>query len=153
MFNHFFCLKDNKIRHGPHMNRQKRYCDLLRFCEDIRWQKLKIECPHNFSSGTDVFNYCYWITHQSSFKICEKPSKFSKSVCVVKDYANTVSAQSKTTPTSCPRSQRLFQHVSTQSTTTRHALFENIKLYFLLLFGQFFTCYKVKLFPVCQRSH
>ena len=96
MFNHFFCLKDNKIRHGPHMNRQKRYRDLLRFCEDIRWQNLKIECPHNFSSGTDVFNYCYWITHQSSFKICEKPSKFSKSVCVVKDYANIMSAKSTT---------------------------------------------------------
>ena len=94
----------------------------------------------NFSFDTDVFiflNYCYWVCKYTqenlfspdcSFKICEKPSKFSKSVClvlsvsaylltkclhsswlrwhslrVVVDHANTVSAWS----TLCPRSRRL----------------------------------------------
>ena len=53
------------------------------------------------------FNYSYRMCKDTqihflpdcSFKICEKPSKFSKSVRLVIDYANTVSTQLLTTQT------------------------------------------------------
>ena len=48
----------------------------------------------------------YLFSPDCSFEICEKPSKFSKSVQVV----FAVSALSLTAPTPCPRSQRLRQH-------------------------------------------
>ena len=43
IFDHFFFAK--KIRPGPHMNRQKRFCNLFRFRENIRSQSSKIACP------------------------------------------------------------------------------------------------------------
>ena len=68
------------------------------------------------------------------------------------------------TPTSCPHSHWLFQHMSPYSTTLParcqrsqqlqgNAIFENIKLHFCYFFRKFFTFFKVKLFPACQCSH
>ena len=51
-------------------------------------------------------------------------------VRLVNNYTDTVSAWSTTTLTTCPRSQRLRW----QGVIRRHAVFENIKLNFVLLF-------------------
>ena len=69
---------------------------------------------------TDIFiflNYCYWVCKNPfSFKICEKPSKYPRSlICVrvVTDFEifeNCVSAWSTTTTTPCRSSQRLPGH-------------------------------------------
>ena len=93
----------------PHMNRLKRFRKLFSFRKDIWSQRSKISkirCPcsqqlheqQNFSLDMAVFkflNYCYWMCSVNtpkylflpdcSFNICEKPSKFSKSVCVFID--------------------------------------------------------------------
>ena len=107
---------------------------------DHKVRKSRTRVGHaNFSLDSDDFiflNYCYWVRKHTqvpfspdcSFKICVKPSKFSKSVYIVlsvsaysltmptpclhsQDYTNIVSAQSTTTTTPCPRSQRLCRHL------------------------------------------
>ena len=112
----FFGLKDSTWTLNE---RQKRFHEIFQFHGDIRSQSAKIGCPRGprtpiFSSDTEMFlflNYCYWMCVNTykcffltdcSFKICEKPSKFSKclrshwlrwprwhGVCIVVDYADT----------------------------------------------------------------
>ena len=70
----------------------------------------------------------YRFSPDCSFQICEKPSKFSKivhsliCVCIVSDYTDTVPAWSTTTPTPCPHSQQLFQHVFVQSMVSAQSM-------------------------------
>ena len=137
------CFLAEKIRLGPHLNRQKWSHKLYIFHKDIQLQSSKIPRLPGcwlrrqaiFSLDKEVFmflNYCYWVckhTHvpflpDYSFKICEKPSKvFQKCprshcrVRVFNNYADMVSTWLTTTPTSCLHSQRLFQHVSMLSMT------------------------------------
>ena len=117
-FRPFFSLKDSTW--APYEQATTVFCKLFRFREDIRLQSLKIVFLRsqqrgghaNFSLDTDIFiylNYCYCVLNtpkylfspDCSFKICEKPSTFSDSVCVVVsslvcvrvvvDYADTMS--------------------------------------------------------------
>ena len=95
----------------------------------------------NFSLGTGVFHIFKLLqipfSPDCSFKITEKPSKFSKSVGV--DIVVTrsqrqfqhVSAGSMTTPTGCQCSQRLYVH-------SAHAIFENLITFFVTFFLSFF---------------
>ena len=50
-----------KIRPRPHMYRQKRFCELFRFCKDIRSQSLKIAGSHsltvNFPSDMGISHF------------------------------------------------------------------------------------------------
>ena len=101
IFDHFFVLKDSI---WPHMNRQKRFSETSRFRGDIRSQSSKIGCPRSqrlrrhpmfFIRYGDfhIFKLLlskYLFLPDCSLQICEKPSKFSKSVHVVVDYADTV---------------------------------------------------------------
>ena len=102
------------LRHGSnmHTNRQKQFRELFRFRDDIQLQCLKIACLRSCS----IFNYCYWVGvhNQIPFfylinllKSVRSLQSFSKSVRVVNNYADTVSVQSTTTLTLCPRGQRL----------------------------------------------
>ena len=86
--------------------RHKRFNEIFHFCGDIRSQCSKNGCPRSqrlrghpiFSLDKEIFiflNYCHYC-HLNNFfladcffKICEKPLKISKSVCVVIDYADT----------------------------------------------------------------
>ena len=130
-----------------HMYKRKRFCALFRFREDIRSQS------SNFSVDTDKPKYLF--LPDCSFKICENPSKIFESVRGVL----SVSAQSLTTLTPCPHSQRLNRHcghvVNNYFSTCQHsqwlrrrAIFENFNLhlcYFFLFLFFYFS--KVKNFP------
>ena len=86
------------------MNRQKRFRELFRFLKifDRKDRKSGVRVVNDYSLDTDVFKFfnyigCvntpkYLFLPDCSFKICEKPSKFSRSVTVVVDYGDTVSA-------------------------------------------------------------
>ena len=99
------------------MNWPKQCRKLISFRKDFQAKSSKITCPHScwrhghtiFSLDKKVFiflNYCYWVYKHTqvhflpdcSFKICEKPTKFSRkcprSYChvrVVNGYADTAS--------------------------------------------------------------
>ena len=108
-FQHYFCLKDSTA--GPHMNRQKCVTKFFVFAKIF----VLFENPESEKSTT-ILNCCYLVCKHTqvlfspdcSFKICEKPSEFSQKcsrshcrVCVVVDYANTVSRV--VNPCLCPK--------------------------------------------------
>ena len=74
---------------------RKRFHKLFHFCKDIPSQSSKISCPRSQRlrghSNFHIFKLLlffvntpkYLFSHDCSFKICEKPSKFSYSVCIV----------------------------------------------------------------------
>ena len=128
IFYHYFFAY--KISPGPHMNRQNWFCELFRFREDIQSQSSKIAWPRirwlrrhaNFSLGKGVsilLSYCYLVyKHIHSFKICEKHSKFSESICVVRYCACVVNKYAEILSfnnyfSTCSRSQQLL-YVDTQ---------------------------------------
>ena len=84
------------IQDGPQITRRKRFHKFFSLREDIRLQNFKIACLRsqrlcgqaNFSFRLLLLGLYTKLTkvpffHDYSFKICEKPSKFSKSVHVV----------------------------------------------------------------------
>ena len=82
----------------PHMNGQKNFRELFRFRKNIRSQNSKIACPSRYGHLFLIFNYCCWVCLLTlkyifpldcSYKICVKPSEFSKSFRVVNNYADT----------------------------------------------------------------
>ena len=93
IFDHyFFCIEDST---WVHINRQQWFCELFRFCENIRSQGSKNEYAETqFFLDTEVLIFKiiavgfentpkYLFSPECSFKICEKPSMFSESVRVV----------------------------------------------------------------------
>ena len=108
----------------------------------------------SFSRRYSIAKLEFFFLPDCSFKICGNPSKIFESVRGVL----SVSAQSLTTLTPCPHSQRLNRHcghvVNNYFSTCqhsqwlrRHAIFENINYHLCYFFVSFFTFSKVKNFP------
>ena len=143
MFNPYFWCKKTLL--SPHMNRLKRLCDLFCIHKDNQLQSSNFACPRiMLALGNPSFSYFQNIVIEKLNTL-----KYFFPLKSVRGHQNLLSIQTKNMPTSCPHSQHLFWHMSSQSTSmltlcqnSQRLHGHSIKLNFLLLLSKDFIYFQ-----------